>query len=191
MARTRDDKAHAERRREILDAAEKLFIESGFHQTGMAAICAAAGISPGALYRYFPSKTAIIRGIVEDEAREAALWLDAVEAAPDLVPALIDALDAAIREVADADYRRLALEIGAEAARDSEIGAILASAQAEVRMRIARVLALAGRTETADANAEIIMMLIDGAISAGANFAAAPETLRRERLGALVLALME
>ena len=53
----------ADRRAEILDAAERCFIRSGFHQASMQEICAEAKMSPGNLYRYFPSKEAIIAGI--------------------------------------------------------------------------------------------------------------------------------
>ena len=49
----------ADRRAEILDAAERCFIRSGFHQASMQEICAEAKMSPGNLYRYFPSKEAI------------------------------------------------------------------------------------------------------------------------------------
>ena len=45
---------------------------TGFHQTSMQEICAEAGMSPGNLYRYFPSKEAIIAGIGERDRAEAA-----------------------------------------------------------------------------------------------------------------------
>ena len=53
----------ADRRSAILDAAERCFAQSGFHQASMHDICVAAGMSPGNLYRYFASKEAIIAGI--------------------------------------------------------------------------------------------------------------------------------
>ena len=43
MARTRNEEAFEAKRQHILQAATGLFIEHGFHQTGMAAICEAAG----------------------------------------------------------------------------------------------------------------------------------------------------
>ena len=39
----------------------------------MQEICAEAGMSPGALYRYFPSKVAIIAAIAEAERAQPAL----------------------------------------------------------------------------------------------------------------------
>ena len=47
----------------ILDAAKKCFVRSGFQGASMHDICKEAEMSPGALYRYFPSKEAIIEAI--------------------------------------------------------------------------------------------------------------------------------
>ncbi len=63
--RTANLQHQTDRRATILDAAEQCFSRSGFHQTSMSDICQAAGMSPGNLYRYFPSKEAIIAGIIE------------------------------------------------------------------------------------------------------------------------------
>ena len=55
--------AQSDRRAEILAAAQRCFVRSGFHGASMQDICAEAGMSPGNLYRYFPSKEALIAGI--------------------------------------------------------------------------------------------------------------------------------
>src|ERR1051325_2409346 len=60
----------SDRRDEILEAAERCFVRSGFHQTSMQEICAEAGMSAGNLYRYFPSKEALIAGIAERDRAE-------------------------------------------------------------------------------------------------------------------------
>jgi AcrR family transcriptional regulator len=49
---------------EVLDAALDLFIEQGFAQTRVDDIAKRAGISKGAVYLYFPSKEAILEGLV-------------------------------------------------------------------------------------------------------------------------------
>ncbi len=61
-ARAGDGEASAQdqRRVQILDAARACFASAGFHGASMHQICAEARMSPGALYRYFPSKDAII-----------------------------------------------------------------------------------------------------------------------------------
>jgi AcrR family transcriptional regulator len=49
---------------EVLDAALDLFIEKGFAATRVEDIARRAGLSKGAVYLYFPSKEAIIEGLV-------------------------------------------------------------------------------------------------------------------------------
>src|SRR5918994_6411965 len=65
----------SDRREEILNAAQACFSRAGFHQTSMQAICAEAGMSPGNLYRYFPSKEAIIAGIAERDRADVGAQL--------------------------------------------------------------------------------------------------------------------
>jgi AcrR family transcriptional regulator len=62
----------SDRRAEILEAAQRCFVRSGFHQTSMHEICAEAGMSAGNLYRYFPSMEALIAGIAERDRAEVA-----------------------------------------------------------------------------------------------------------------------
>jgi len=68
----------ADRRSEILAAAQACFARAGFHQTSMQEICAEAGMSPGNLYRYFRSKEEIIAGIAERDRADAAEQFAAV-----------------------------------------------------------------------------------------------------------------
>lgn len=49
---------------EVLDAALALFVDKGYAHTSVAQIAKAAGISKGAVYLYFPSKQAILEGLV-------------------------------------------------------------------------------------------------------------------------------
>ena len=50
---------------EVLDAALDLFIEKGFAATRVEDIAVRAGLSKGAVYLYFPSKEAVLEGIVK------------------------------------------------------------------------------------------------------------------------------
>ena len=53
--------AHVEaRRQQILEAASTCFARQGFHQTSVQDICQEAGLSAGAVYRYFSGKEHII-----------------------------------------------------------------------------------------------------------------------------------
>ena len=62
----------SDRRAEILVAAQRCFVRSGFYQTSMQEICAEAEMSAGNLYRYFLSKKSIIAGIAGIAERDRA-----------------------------------------------------------------------------------------------------------------------
>jgi len=49
---------------EVLDAALELFLEKGFSSTRVDDVAKRAGLSKGAVYLYFPSKEAIMEGLV-------------------------------------------------------------------------------------------------------------------------------
>lgn len=53
------------RRSEILDAAQRMFIEKGYHETGIADIAAELRIGHGTFYRYFANKQDIAAKVLE------------------------------------------------------------------------------------------------------------------------------
>jgi AcrR family transcriptional regulator len=59
-----EDKARATRRK-IINEATKLFARQGFHKTTVADIARAIGMTQGALFHHFPSKTAILTAVIE------------------------------------------------------------------------------------------------------------------------------
>ncbi len=66
-----------ERTREaIMGAAAQLFRERGFHETSLADIGAAAGVSGPAIYRYFRSKGELLSVLIEEAA---ILWRGTVD----------------------------------------------------------------------------------------------------------------
>src|SRR5262249_38723026 len=71
-APTRRRAADAERRPRILEAAERAFVRNGFHATTMQHVADELGMSAGNLYRYFPSKEAIVEGLCERDQAELA-----------------------------------------------------------------------------------------------------------------------
>src|SRR5262245_6619564 len=77
-----------DRREEILEAARRCFARAGFHQTSMQQICLEAGMSPGNLYRYFPSKEVIIAAIAERDRAEVGAELSSAQAMPNLFATL-------------------------------------------------------------------------------------------------------
>jgi AcrR family transcriptional regulator len=85
------DQHLAARRQQILAAARACFTRSGFHATTMQDVIKEAGLSVGAVYRYFQSKEELIAAIVGDVADEIRSTLhQVVGARPRL--ALEDAL---------------------------------------------------------------------------------------------------
>jgi AcrR family transcriptional regulator len=129
----------SDRRAEILDAAERCFARSGFHQASMQDICAEAGMSPGNLYRYFPSKEALIAGITERNRIQAAANFAAVDAAPDFFTGFAALGRQYLVERSD-EQVALCLEILAEARRNPDIRRIQHTIDEEVRAGLVAVL---------------------------------------------------
>ena len=62
----------ADRRRQILDAAVKVFARNGFHRARVGDIAEEAGVAYGLVYHYFSSKEALLETIFRDaDARES------------------------------------------------------------------------------------------------------------------------
>ncbi|MDP8257714.1 MAG: TetR/AcrR family transcriptional regulator [Candidatus Alcyoniella australis] len=61
-----------ERRVQILDAAQKVFAQKGYHQTGIADIAAEIGMGHGTFYRYFENKRDVFEQILERIMRQVA-----------------------------------------------------------------------------------------------------------------------
>jgi AcrR family transcriptional regulator len=100
---TRDKEATRQR---LLDAAEQVFAEKGYHGTGVDDIIRASDSSKGGFYFHFPNKQAIFLALVEALTPKLAASIDrAIAAESDPVAQL----DAALRTVLDlfARHRRL------------------------------------------------------------------------------------
>ncbi|WP_137043367.1 TetR/AcrR family transcriptional regulator [Pseudolabrys sp. FHR47] len=129
----------SDRRAEILDAAERCFARSGFHRASMQDICAEAAMSPGNLYRYFPSKEALISGICERNRADAVDSFDQVKDAPDFFEALAGLAQYHLVDRTDAEVS-ICAEIMAESRRHPDIAKIYQTIEDEVRDRIAAML---------------------------------------------------
>jgi TetR/AcrR family transcriptional repressor of uid operon len=116
----------------ILDAARHCFVCYGFQGASMQQICGEAGMSPGALYRYFPSKEAIIREITEADRRDDAELFAAMFENPDVVEGVVEAAMGHIRHVRDRDMAALFAEIRAESTRNEMIRATCMEHQGEI-----------------------------------------------------------
>ena len=113
----------SERRTQILDAAERRFSRAGFHRTTMQDVAAEAGMSPGNLYRYFPSKDALVAGLCERDRVGLAKEFQELHGSPDFLAAFRE-LGRRHFDDAQRDKARLCLEIWAEASRNPAIAAL-------------------------------------------------------------------
>ncbi len=77
---TRDERARRQdnRRRQLLDAAARLFREHGFDAASMRHIAAAVGMLPGSVYYHFESKDELLAAVYDEGIRQVS---EAVEAA--------------------------------------------------------------------------------------------------------------
>jgi AcrR family transcriptional regulator len=140
----RVSQAHLDaRRRQILDAARRCFVRNGFHATSMQDVLAEAGLSAGAVYRYFRSKDEIIAAIAGEAISEVAGALDSAFALDDPPPLdeVLGAAFLAIRRVdADQGFARLALQVWGEAVRSPALNATLRSEVRRVRGSLTRLV---------------------------------------------------
>src|SRR5437868_5288674 len=117
--------SRAERRdqqvQRVLEAAKTCFVRSGFQGASMQQICAEAGMSPGALYRYFPSKEAIIEAICEADRAEDAKVFVAILSNPSVVDGVIQGAMAHLRMMHETNAAPLFAEIVAESMRNEAV----------------------------------------------------------------------
>ncbi len=157
----------SDRRTEILEAAERCFARSGFHQASMQDICAEAGMSPGNLYRYFPSKESLIAGISERNRAQAAAMLGEVGKAPDFFAALAEHARRHLVE-RTAEEVGLCAEIMSESRRNPEVARLYEEIERDIKNHLAAMLRSAierGEVRAdldVDSAALVLMVLADG-----------------------------
>lgn len=70
-----------EKRRQILDAAVRVFARKGFHATRVGDIAAEAGVAHGLLYHYFDSKDSLLEAVFEENWSVLVARIGSVEEA--------------------------------------------------------------------------------------------------------------
>lgn len=128
-------KPQVDRRERILDAFEQCIARAGFHRTTMNDVAAEAEMSPGNLYRYFPSKDAIVEGLCARDREEIASTFSEMEQADDLVAAIHRV---ARRHFVEEPRERMVMfvEIWAEATRNPAVAAIHLAMEHEIERRL-------------------------------------------------------
>jgi len=135
------ESAQDARRLQILDAARTCFARSGFRGASMQEICLEARMSPGGLYRYFPSKESIIEAIAQDERCGAAELVEAMRGTGPLLDRMVGCAMGYFAYMRDPGACELMAEISAESLRNSEIGKRFAKIDDSVRETMRDVIA--------------------------------------------------
>lgn len=157
------------RREQILAAARRCFLRNGLHNTTMQDLIGEAGLSVGAVYRYFKSKNEIINAISQIVAGGLAAALDEVAArdAP-LLEAVSAALDLIDTQLGPDGNFPLAMQVWSESLRDPAIAAILRTRYLEIRRPFRAIAAQAvargelGPDTDLDATAAALFGLLPG-----------------------------
>lgn len=128
-----------ERIEAILDAATRVLIEEGHARLSTRRIAARAGVRPGHLQYYFPTKQDVVRGLLERYLERAnAAYETELAATTSAAPPVELVLDAILRDQQDPERARFFWELWALAARDP---AIADAMQAHYRAHWRRVVA--------------------------------------------------
>ena len=163
----------AAKRQEILATASSLFAEHGFAQVSMADICTQAGMSAGAIYRYFPSRDDLVLAVCRARGGDPDRPDETAEA---MIDRLLDELDL--------KHARLVCQIYAESAVRPDLAAVIDERRGEIRTALAR--RIAGKEQQAAATAELVLAGIDGFAGLVARRAAPDRDAFRRSLHSLV-----
>lgn len=153
---------------EIVAAATACFFEKGFHKTSVQDIAGRAGLSMGLLYRYFPSKEAIIEAAATTAGREAREHIEQFAQATDLVDGVRQLALTLIAAAAIPGYQALLAEVHAESFRSPTLRRMERQDLAGMRQAVASALCQhqqAGRLHAGVdtlALATVIMAAIEG-----------------------------
>ncbi len=84
--------AHREKRKQILDAAIRVFADQGYHGARVSDIAEHASVAHGLLYHYFASKDDVLRSIFTENWGELIARFRAVEAADEPAPEKLEGI---------------------------------------------------------------------------------------------------
>jgi len=160
--RTVNHKKRAEKTAQILDAVKKVFVEKGFHQTGMQELCKAADTSPGAMYSYFASKSDIIAAVAEQALEPVYHLAEVLVSSADPIAILKVALDYNHENSADS---RLLMDVYSEGMRNEEVGKLVNMARETLLKAIEAALKAKGLKEEDLLNvSRLVLGLYDSAL---------------------------
>ena len=131
--------AHSQAQRaRILSAARQCFVEHGFHAANMASIAQTAAMSAGLIYRYFPSKNAIILAIIAQQLAQIQVDLAQLQTTPaQVMTRIVERFDQWRNPSAELILTPgLCLEVVALATRDPAVAEALRAADSIIRTEL-------------------------------------------------------
>jgi AcrR family transcriptional regulator len=189
----------ARQRTRILDAAERCFIERGFHAASMANIAATAGMSPGLIYRYFSAKTEIVRAIIERHLEtDGCPAMRRLNSCEDFCAQALQMVERWRRRDDPSMNAALMLELTTEAARDPEIARIVRDKDRTVGEDLALAVRRTAResgvplsASAAYVRAVVLQCLVEGLACRVVRDPTLSAKALKPLLGKLIAALME
>lgn len=137
------NRTYSERQETILKAACGVFVRDGFHSASMKDICAAAGMSPGSVYRYYPSKEALIEALIESDRTRWLAVMDNLPVSKGLLAALEALAEAGLRDLEYRGFLNLWVETAAEASRNGRVAQRLTESCRVLQGRLAALIQIA------------------------------------------------
>ena len=154
-------------RRLLLDSTTQCLVERGFGGASTTAICGQAGLTAGALFGQFPSKSALLVEVAADLVWQAAAQVEA--AFHDLPPALNDSLVRVfenLTQVWQTPILKALTELWTAARTDPDLARALLTANASDRAMLAELnrglLATGASGASTPALAQLILYAVSG-----------------------------
>lgn len=153
----------ADRREQILNAAERCFAESGFHGASIGSIAKACGMSVGHLYHYVENKEALIEEVIRRELGRHMQRLEELEFAKpgDIVNELIAKVAETILLETDIFRTVLNFETLAEAQRNPKVAVVLQEFDGRMRRKFIDILKRSG-VDNPEHKTELIFTIFSG-----------------------------
>jgi AcrR family transcriptional regulator len=148
----------ARRRRQLLDVAQEVFAEQGFHATSMDEVAEAAGITKPVLYQHFDSKRQLYRELLDDVGQQLlAAIAEATAAAAGQPRHQVEAGFGAYFRFVDQRRSAFRLLFGSGARRDEEFADAVRNVEAAIAEAIAALI-------EADIDSEHRLLLANGIV---------------------------
>jgi len=128
------------RRERILEAAERAFVRHGFHAATMQHVAEEADMSAGNLYRYFPSKEAIVEALcARDQEGRTGAFAELLTQNTDIA----EAIRAGLRDHVFSkpiEKARMIVEIWAESGRNARVAEMTRALDADVLGKLEQLI---------------------------------------------------